>query len=111
MMDVSDGLAIDLRRLAEASFVQMILDEEKIPVSEVCKGVNLAETLVEHALSDGEDFELCFTAGAADAAEIAKQGVLGVSATIIGEVQSGAGIYLRKNGVAPQPIEWVGFEH
>lgn len=52
MVDVSDGLAADLRRLASASGVGIVLDS--IPVAE---GATPAE-----ALGGGEDYQLVFTA-------------------------------------------------
>jgi thiamine-monophosphate kinase len=51
MMDISDGLATDLRHLLKASGVGANLESEKIP---------MVGTL-EQALFDGEDFELLFT--------------------------------------------------
>lgn len=54
MMDLSDGLAKDLPRLAKSSGCGFQLQREGIPVSEGC-------SLVQ-ALGDGEDFELLFTA-------------------------------------------------
>ncbi len=51
MIDISDGLALDLHRLADASGVGFELDE--IPVAE---GVTL-----EEALGGGEDYELLIT--------------------------------------------------
>ncbi|MGJ8633955.1 MAG: thiamine-phosphate kinase [Luteolibacter sp.] len=52
MMDLSDGLASDLPRLAKASGCGFRLDRESIPVSEGCD--------LKQALCDGEDFELLF---------------------------------------------------
>ena len=57
MIDVSDGLLIDLHRLAQSSRVDAILDEEKIP----CSLVNESPVLLQRALSDGEDYELLFS--------------------------------------------------
>jgi thiamine-monophosphate kinase len=53
MMDVSDGLAKDLPRLAVASGVGFLLDRERLPLTPGCS--------VAAALGDGEDFELLFT--------------------------------------------------
>lgn len=54
MMDLSDGLASDLRRIMEKSgLAGAWLDPQRIPLSE---GVS-----VDEALTDGEDFELLFT--------------------------------------------------
>ena len=52
MMDLSDGLAADLPRLAEASGCGFSIDPDAIPRS---RGCTTAE-----ALSDGEDYELLF---------------------------------------------------
>lgn len=57
MIDVSDGLAVDLRRLATASGVGVVL--EAVPVA---AGVEKATDDVEAmALGGGEDYELVFT--------------------------------------------------
>jgi len=54
MMDLSDGLAMDLPRLAKSSGCGFRLMQEAIPISEGCS--------LDQALGDGEDFELLFTA-------------------------------------------------
>jgi thiamine-monophosphate kinase len=51
MMDISDGLATDLRHLMYESGVGAVLEAESIP----------ANGTVDNALYDGEDFELLFT--------------------------------------------------
>lgn len=50
MMDLSDGLAKDLPRLAAASGCGYVLDRDKLPVTPGCGHAE--------ALGDGEDFEL-----------------------------------------------------
>ena len=52
MMDLSDGLAKDLPRLAEASGCSFTVDTENVPRAPQCT--------LEQALGDGEDFELLF---------------------------------------------------
>jgi len=70
MIDISDGLALDLWRLCGASDVGALLDEGLLSeaISEDAKRAESADgrPAVEHALSDGEDFEL-LVAAAADA--------------------------------------------
>jgi thiamine-monophosphate kinase len=61
MIDVSDGLASDLRHLVQMSGTGAELDLGSIPVSEAIAG---RQGAVDHALFDGEDFELLFTAPA-----------------------------------------------
>ncbi len=53
MMDLSDGLARDLPRLATASGCGFVLDESGLPLSPGCD--------IARALRDGEDFEMLFT--------------------------------------------------
>ncbi len=61
MIDVSDGLASDLRHLLDMSGVGCDLCLDKIPISEDAEKMNDDQSAVEHALYDGEDFELLFT--------------------------------------------------
>lgn len=51
MIDISDGLATDLRHIMAQSGVGAIVDVEKIPITGT----------LDQALYDGEDFELLFT--------------------------------------------------
>jgi thiamine-monophosphate kinase len=53
MMDLSDGLAKDLPRLADQSGVGFEIDPSAIPISRGCT--------LEQALTDGEDYELLLT--------------------------------------------------
>jgi thiamine-monophosphate kinase len=62
MMDLSDGLAADLPRLAAASDCGFTLWENEIPRT---RGCTLAQ-----ALADGEDYELLFTVAAREASSL-----------------------------------------
>lgn len=66
MMDISDGLASDSKRLAEESGVGILIEENRVPVSRAAK-------TVFHALTDGEDFELLFTLSEKEARRAAKR--------------------------------------
>ncbi len=57
MIDLSDGLGIDSARVARASNVRFELDTRAIPIHPDAKDLDAA-------LSDGEDYELLFTAPA-----------------------------------------------
>ncbi|MEP6668995.1 MAG: thiamine-phosphate kinase [Chthoniobacter sp.] len=52
MMDLSDGLAADLPRLAAASRCSHVIQEDRIPLNPGCT--------TAQAMADGEDFELLF---------------------------------------------------
>ena len=63
MIDISDGLCLDAYRLACASHVHIVLEEQHIPVSadalQLSQGDQSKALL--RALHDGEDFELLFS--------------------------------------------------
>lgn len=65
MIDVSDGLASDLRRLCEASGVGAELQAARVPISDEAKALagtgEAKRSALERALFDGEDFELLVT--------------------------------------------------
>jgi thiamine-monophosphate kinase len=59
-IDISDGLVSDLGHILEASHVGARLFLDKIPVSSVYRN-HLKETGWDMALTNGDDYELCFT--------------------------------------------------
>ena len=72
MIDVSDGLATDLRQLAEASGVGVTVDPGSVPVSAAARRMADGLSAEAHAWRDGEDFELLFTVPARRVAAFAK---------------------------------------
>ncbi len=64
MIDISDGLALDLSRLCEASAVGATLEEERLlaAASDDARRASDADgkTVPAHVLGDGEDYELLF---------------------------------------------------
>jgi thiamine-monophosphate kinase len=97
MIDVSDGLGIDLDRLATASKVGVQLD--RVPIAE---GATL-----EEALGGGEDYELVFAAPAPEAVLRAFSSAGLALPEEIGSCVEDASA--RRLGDAPLPI--TGFEH
>ena len=82
MIDVSDGLASDVKHLCKASNTGCIISEEKIPIDqetyEMSKIFNLVPSV--SALNGGEDYELLFTIKQSDyekVKEIAEISVIG----------------------------------
>lgn len=64
MMDLSDGLASDLRRLCEMSGVRAVVEESRLPVSIAATQASRrsGRPAWQHAVGDGEDYELLIAA-------------------------------------------------
>jgi len=63
MIDLSDGLAVDLGHLCETGNVTARVEAEKLPISRAAELAAQADgrPAWQHAVGDGEDYELCFT--------------------------------------------------
>jgi thiamine-monophosphate kinase len=68
MIDISDGLASEIRHLCKQSLVGCRLFEEKIPIDPQSKELAMEFKLIPSvvALSGGEDYELLFTISQSD---------------------------------------------
>ena len=113
-IDVSDGLSLDLARLAEASGCGAELHVAEIPISE--DAVRLAETTgsasaLEHALSDGEDFELLLAAAPEAARRICEEQPLSVPVTDIGRFVSKRGLWQVDDSGNTTPLAPKGWQH
>jgi thiamine-monophosphate kinase len=106
MIDVSDGLGIDLRRLCRESGVGARVHTDAIP-----RG---SRATIEEALGGGEDYELVATLpseAAAVAAASAIRQASGISLTTIGEVLAGADVVQIDAAGGERPLEAAGWDH
>jgi thiamine-monophosphate kinase len=117
-IDVSDGLTLDLARVMQASGTAAVIDPAAVPIHpDAVRMSGLpgdGRSPLDHALGDGEDFELLMTMPADEAARlVAAAGTdpLAIPLTIIGEVVAGAGLFLRQPDGGRQPLEPRGFVH
>ena len=117
MLDVSDGLAGDLRHILTASRVGAELLATAIPISRearrAAKAAPSSKPPLLAALTDGEDFELLFTVASRDAVPVLdawKQQFPGLPLTCIGKIKEGDEITVRdKQGV--RPLTAHGYVH
>ena len=117
MMDLSDGLAGDLRHILKASRVGAELLTTSIPISKAAKLASRAESSAKppllSALTDGEDFELLFTVASKDAVPLLdawKKEFPEISLKCIGKIIATEGVHLRdQRGVRPFNVH--GYEH
>jgi thiamine-monophosphate kinase len=75
MIDISDGLAADLNHILEESRCGAVLHVDSIPIAPAAheRAKQTGKTPLEHALGDGEDFELIFTVSPADGAMLLRE--------------------------------------
>jgi thiamine-monophosphate kinase len=108
MLDLSDGLASDARRLADAGGVRIVLDAAALPLApgviEVAHALSRDPT--ELAATGGEDFELCVCVAPPDRAAAEAAAAL----TWIGEVEAGDPDVAWR-GAPSGASGWRGFEH
>jgi thiamine-monophosphate kinase len=126
MIDLSDGLAGDLRHILKASGVGAELLKSAIPVSRAAKlggarlpTSRLAGTLAPPktpfaaALTDGEDFELLFTVASGDAVKLLdawKKKFPKLKLSCIGKIVAGDGILIRDKN-SSQKLDAHGYVH
>lgn len=101
MIDLSDGLSRDLPRICQESGVSAIIESAKIPIHNDAIIMSRSDNLppLEHALHDGEDYELLFTGH-----DLENLG------TPIGRIVSEPGLFLETDGHR-KPLEPRGWEH
>ncbi len=104
MMDVSDGLLLDAKRLAMASGVTLSIDTQAVPLAPALRAARSAlPDLAVDALTWGDDYELLFT--------IPDGLSPPVPATRIGAVLADQGVPLLVDGTAPPADQVLGWEH
>jgi len=83
MIDVSDGVASEVKHICEQSKAGAVIYADKIPISKntIIDSKKLGKDAVDFALYGGEDFELVFTASREKLKQLKKFDV-----TVIGEI-------------------------
>ena len=117
MIDLSDGLAGDLRHLLESSRVGAELLAAAIPISREAKRAARerpdAKSALSAALTDGEDFELLFSVSSRDAVPLLdawRERFPDLGLACIGKILAERGVRLRdERGV--RPLEAHGYIH
>jgi thiamine-monophosphate kinase len=113
MMDISDGLLVDARRMAVASGVSITIAAEDVPLSRALVatvGQELEQRIA--AMTAGDDYVLLFTAPVVNSAYVrAAAAAAGSHGHLIGTVDAGDGIALEGHGM-PTPLpERLGYQH
>jgi len=117
MIDLSDGLAGDLRHVLKASRVGAELLSSAIPISadarRAAKSKSSTKPPLLAALTDGEDFELLFTLASRDAVPLLdawRKRFPNLPLSCIGKITAGEGITIKdQQGV--RPLTAHGYMH
>jgi thiamine-monophosphate kinase len=110
MIDLSDGLAADVNHLCEESQCGAVLRAKVVPVSADAYEMRDGLSPLEHALADGEDFELAFALPQEEGRRLVQtQPVPGVTLVHIGECVD-QGLWLEE-GQQVRRLEPRGYVH
>ena len=109
MIDISDGLLQDLNHILEKSKLGAILDEVSIPISQ--DAYRMKSNPLKHAMTDGEDFELLFTAPLKEAVKIIHDRTLKTPVSIIGMITKQKGIQLLNRQGKIIKVKPEGYSH
>ncbi|MFP4056318.1 MAG: thiamine-phosphate kinase [Candidatus Brocadiia bacterium] len=112
MIDISDGLAADLHHILEESGVGARLLAAEVPLSDDAHRAAQASgrSPLDHALGDGEDYELLFTLPPDQAARLLERPPFDVPVTQVGTVVASGAILALPDG-SERPLERCGWEH
>jgi thiamine-monophosphate kinase len=104
MVDLSDGLSRDLAHICRESGVGAIVRAADIPIHDDAIEMRRdGHSPLEHALHDGEDYELLFTSG--------NQPWEGPMARQVGDITAEPGIWLEHRDGSREPLEPKSWEH
>lgn len=103
MIDISDGVSIDLAHICEESGVGAWISEAAVP--------HAPNATLEHALHGGDDYELLFTVPGAKSSRIPRE-IGGVPVSYIGTVVKQKGIWVVDRAMqSRRPLEPKGWQH
>jgi thiamine-monophosphate kinase len=113
-IDVSDGLAGDVEKLARVSHVGALIEASRVPFSPAAqKALQLEPHLLETLITAGDDYEIVAAVPEASAAAFeAEAQAKGASVTMIGRIVGPSGdVRVLSPGGEPLELGRKGFSH
>jgi len=114
MIDLSDGLSSDLNHICRESEAGAIIDADAIPISEAAVELSKrsGKPPLEHALHDGEDFELLLTVSDDNWFRLTrKTNLIECGFTCIGQITAERDVLLKRSDGSTVPLAAGGWEH
>ncbi|MEE9225594.1 MAG: thiamine-phosphate kinase [Bacteroidota bacterium] len=111
MIDISDGLASDLRQICARSRVGAEIEQRNIPIASTARKVaqEFSESPIDYALYGGEEYELLFTLSQE---QYQKLEGLGSPISVIGSiVQQSKGVEMVAENADRVALPWGGWDH
>jgi thiamine-monophosphate kinase len=108
MIDISDGLSSDLKRICDQSGVGAVVNAERIPISQQAQQ---STDPLSSALNDGEDFELLFTLSQTNCQKLLNKWDEPVAITQIGEITDNGKIQIIMPDGRLSDLQAEGYEH
>lgn len=107
LIDTSDGIAADARRIARASGVRVVIEPERLPTLPATRRYcrETGKDLTDFALTAGEDYELLFSSD-----HIIGPVVAGIAITSIGRIERGQGVWLA-GADRTRRLTMSGYDH
>jgi thiamine-monophosphate kinase len=106
--DISDGLSLDAARVAAESECGAVIWLGQVPIS---KAALALPNPIEHALGDGEDFELLLAASPDAADAILQDQAIDCSITCLGELIAEPGLWQQTALGKRSPLQPTGWQH
>jgi thiamine-monophosphate kinase len=117
-IDISDGIALDASRLAAESGCGAALRLDRVPISPAARelaerdgAADVDAAALQHALGDGQDFELLLAIKPDTAKLILKQRPIECPITYVGELISTPGLWQQSASGERVPLEPTGWRH
>ena len=113
-IDVSDGLVLDVEKLAQVSHVNAVIEAQAVPLSGAArKAVKHDPKLLETLIAAGDDYEIVAAVPASSGKAFeAEARAKGVAATPIGRIEDGQGeVCVEGRGGKPLKLPRKGFSH
>ena len=114
LIDISDGLARDVRHLATVSGVGVEIELAAIPTTPSLQSYEGSDAALHLKVAGGEDYELLMSAGPGALGTLAAPfaAAFGVPLTRIGSVvEVSRGVRWVGPDGSPRELEWRGFDH